>query len=81
MQSAIRIVKRGSSVATTALSANEVEKTVQQREHETVNTVKSWIAEWEQRKRSLQAAAFELVRSLENSRQNSAQAFAVTNVK
>ena len=79
MQSKIRIIKRGSGVSTNPLSASDVEKTVEQRERETANTVKSWIAEWEERKRVLHAAASSLVSSLENRGQNSPRQFAVTN--
>ncbi|MGH9880017.1 MAG: hypothetical protein ACRD6N_01175, partial [Pyrinomonadaceae bacterium] len=60
-------------------ATNQLEKTVEQRERETANTVKIWVAEWEERKRALHAAAFSLVRSLENGSQNSPRRFAVTN--
>ena len=77
MQSKIRIIKRGTGVSTNRLAATDVEKTIEQRERETANTVKSWVAEWEERKRALHAAASSLVRSLEHSSQNSRR-FAVT---
>ena len=67
MQSRIRIIKRGAAGNTNNLSANEIEKTVQQREREMANTVKSWVAEWEARNRALKTAAVSLIRSLENS--------------
>ena len=79
MQSRIRIIKRGTDVSTKALCANNVEKTVEQRERDTANTVKSWVAEWEERKRSLRLAALSMVRSLETSGQDSKRGFAVTN--
>jgi hypothetical protein len=79
MQSKIRIIKRGTSLRTNLLSASDVEKTVEQRERETATTVKSWVAEWEERKRALHAAASSLVRSLEHGSQNSPRQFAVTN--
>ena len=69
MQARIRIIKGGAGGNTNGLSANEIEKTVQQREREMANTVKSWVAEWEARNRALKTAAFSLVRSLEDSRQ------------
>ena len=68
MQSRIRIIKRGAGGNTNGLSANEIEKTVQQREREMANTVKSWVAEWEARNRALKTAAASLFRSLEDSR-------------
>jgi len=77
MQSRIRIIKRGAVGNTNALSANEVEKTVQQRERDTANTVKSWVTEWEARNRLVQAAAFSLLRSLENGSESSTRRLAV----
>ena len=67
MQSRIRIIKRGAGGNTNGVSATETEKTVQQREREMANSVKSWVAEWEVRNRALKTAAASLVRSLENS--------------
>jgi hypothetical protein len=61
MKSRIRIIKRGAVANTTNPSANKTEKTVCQHQRETANTVKSWIAEWEERKRLLDAAALSLV--------------------
>ena len=79
MQSGIRIIKRGTAVSTNSFSASKLEKTLEQRERETASTVKTWVAEWEERKRALHAAAMELVRSLENSSENPTRRFAVTN--
>ena len=79
MQSKIRIIKRGAGGTTNGLCANEIEKTVQQREREMVNTVKSWVAEWEARNRALKAAAFSLMRSLEDSRPLPAPQFGLIN--
>ena len=67
MQSRIRIIKRGAGSNTNDVAANEIEKTVQQREREMANTVKSWVVEWQAQNRALKAAAASLVRSLENS--------------
>lgn len=67
MQTRIRIIKRGAGGNTNGLSMNEVEKTVQQREREMANAVKSWVAEWKARNRALKAAAASLMRSLEDS--------------
>ena len=74
MQARIRIIKGGADGSTNGLFATEIEKTVQQREREMANTVKSWVAEWEARNSLLKAAAHSLVRSLD-SRQNSPQPF------
>lgn len=76
MQSRIRIIKRREAVSTSGASPNQVEMTARQRERETVNTVKSWIAEWETRNRSLKAAAFSL---LQDGSENSTRRFAVVN--
>ena len=67
MQSRIRIIKRAAGNITSGLSANEIEKTVQQREREMTNAVKSWVVEWEARNRALKTAAASLIRSWENS--------------
>ena len=75
MQSRIRIIKRGAGGNTNCLSANEIEKTVQQRERDMANTVKSWVAECEARNRALKAAAASLIRSLKDSRPGPAPQF------
>ncbi len=68
MKSGIRIIKRNAGGNTNEPSANQSGKTVWQREREAANTVKSWVAEWEERKRLLDRATLSLVRSLEPSR-------------
>lgn len=65
MQTRIRIIKRGEGVSTSGTSHNQVEKTGQQSERDTANTVKSWIAEWEVRNRAIKAAALSLLGSLD----------------
>ena len=79
MQTRIRIIKRGEDGSTSSPSPNQVERTARQSERETANTVKSWIAEWEARNRAARAAAFSLLRSLENGSENSTRRFAVVN--
>jgi hypothetical protein len=64
MKSRIRIIKRGAVANATNPSANQTEMTVCQRERETANSVKGWIAEWAERKRLLDAAALSFVRSM-----------------
>ena len=75
MQSGIRIIKRCAGGDTNGLSATEIETTLQQREREIANTVKSWVAEWEARNRALKTAAASLMRSLEDSRPSPAPQF------
>jgi hypothetical protein len=79
MQSRIRIIKRSSQGATTnSLPAQQSgDRTDRQRERDTANTVKSWVAEWEARNRLVQAAAFSLLGSLENGSESSTRRFAV----
>jgi len=79
MQSRIRIIKSGAERNTNSGSVHESDKTDQQRERETANTVKGWITEWEARNRAVKAAAFSLIRSLENGSENSTRPFAVVN--
>jgi len=77
MQSRIRIIKRSEGTTTNSLPAVQSDMTDRQRERDTANTVKSWVAEWEARNRLVQAAAFSLLRSLENGSESSARRFAV----
>lgn len=77
MQSRIRIIKRGADANRNSLPANQSEKTDRQLDREMANAVKSWVAEWEARNRLVQAAAFSLLRSLENGSESSTRRFAV----
>jgi hypothetical protein len=77
MQSRIRIIKRSEGATTNSLPANQSDRTDRQRERDTANTVKSWVAEWEARNRLVQAAASSLLRSLENRSESSTRRFAV----
>jgi len=77
MQARIRIIKRGAPNAINRLSANPTAKSEQQRERETVETVKTWVADWEQRKRSLHDAAILLLRSIDRGSENTTKEFAV----
>jgi hypothetical protein len=79
MQSRIRIIKRSEGATTNSLAADQSDRTERQRERDTANTVKSWVAEWEARNRLLQAAAFSLLGSLENGSESSTRRFAVVN--
>ena len=64
MQTRIKIVKRGTSNGRTQPSMNRTLKSERERERETVATVKNWIADWHDRKRSLQQAADSLISSM-----------------
>jgi hypothetical protein len=77
MQSRIRIIKRSEGATTNSLAGDQSDRTDRQRERDTKNTVKSWVAEWEARNRLVQAAAFSLLRSLENGSESSTRPFAV----
>ena len=80
MQSRIRIIKRGEGATTNSLPVDQSDRTDSQRERDAANTVKSWVAEWEARNRLVQAAAFSLLRSLENGSESSTRRFAVGKV-
>ena len=71
MNSGIRIIKRGTSAKPNSM--RHAEKTEQERERETATTIQSWVAEWEERKRSLQRVTFAFVHGLDQSRQTSVQ--------
>ena len=66
MSSRIRIIKRGALRKPESSAVHHVEKTEQERARETASTVKGWVAEWGERKRSLQIASFALVRTLDH---------------
>ena len=77
MQPRIRIIKRNESANTNSVAGNQTTKTESQRERDTANMVKSWVAEWEARNRVVQAAARSLLRSLENGSESPTQRLAV----
>jgi hypothetical protein len=64
MQTGIRIIKRAAQTGGSDPSANPVAKSDSERERETVDTVKAWIADWHERKRTLQNAADSIIRSV-----------------
>jgi hypothetical protein len=59
------------------VSANPIIKSHRERERETVNTVKAWVADWEQRKRSLHDAAILVLRSIDRGGENTTKEFTV----
>jgi len=77
MQSRIRIIKRSEVAITNSAPADQSERTDSQRERDAANTVKNWVAEWEARNRLVQAAAFSLLRSLENRSESPTRRFAL----
>ena len=77
MQAQIRIIKRGSHNGMDRVSANPIIKSDRERERETVNTVKAWVADWEKRKRSLHDAAILVLRSIDRGSENRTKEFAV----
>ena len=76
MKAKIRIIKRGVAANTNSLAANQGTKTDSHGDR-TANTVKSWVAEWEARNRLVKAAAFTLLRSLENRSESPTRQLAV----
>jgi hypothetical protein len=77
MQERIRIIKRSSQNCVNGVSANPIIKSDRERERETVNTVKAWVADWEQRKRSLHEAAILVLRSIDRGSENTTKEFSV----
>ena len=77
MQARIRIIKRGTAKDMNGFSANPTAKTDRQIERETVDTVKGWVVDWHERKRSLNDAAILLIRSIDRGSENTTKEFAV----
>jgi hypothetical protein len=76
MQTGIRIIKRGAQNGRSNRSANPVAKSDSERERERVETVKAWIADWHDRKRSMQEAADVILRSIGARRERPTNRFA-----
>jgi hypothetical protein len=79
MQSKIRVIKRGSSNKTISFAAAQFQKSKRQHDRELANTVKGWVADVEQRKRLLRAAAIKVIRSLDGGCESSTRRFAAGN--
>lgn len=77
MQTQIRIIKRGTAKGMNGFSAKPTAKTDRQIEREMADTVKGWVADWDQRKRSLHDAAILLIRSIDRGGENTTKEFAV----
>ena len=70
MEGRIRIIKRGTPNGTNPIAAIPTAKSDRQRERETSETVKTWVADWQQRRRSLHDAAILLIRSIDRGSEN-----------
>lgn len=77
MQARIRIIKRGTAKAMNGFSAKPTTKTDRQIERENVETVKTWVTDWQQRKRSLHDAAILVLRSIDRGSEDTTKEFAV----
>jgi hypothetical protein len=77
MDGRIRIIKRGAPNVINPISTNPTAKSDRQRERETVETVKTWVADWQQRRRSLHDAAILLICSIDRGRENTTKEFAL----
>ena len=76
MNSAIKIIKRGTSGKLNNVPLPPVDKTESERKRDTASTVQEWVVEWAERKRSLQIAAVVFVRALDQSSPTSGTAVA-----
>ena len=63
MQAGIRVIKRGAQDGMTGGFSQLAAKSDREREREAAETVKAWVADWQERKRSMQSAAVLLIRS------------------
>ncbi|HEU5235666.1 MAG TPA: hypothetical protein VFU37_00910 [Pyrinomonadaceae bacterium] len=72
MDSRIKVIKGGTRSNPNSL-ASTPGKTERERKRETADTVKSWITEWEERKRSLRKSALTLITCLDQLSQNTKQ--------
>jgi len=79
MQARIKIIKRAANNGMTAVPSNPIAKSDRQRERETVNTVKAWVADWETRRRSLRNAAEAILCSIGDRRERQTKRFATVN--
>lgn len=64
MQARIKVIKPGTGRVMNGCSVKPTIKTDRERERETVNTVKGWVADWHERKVQMQRAADALIRSM-----------------
>ena len=79
MQAGIRIIKRGGQSGRSELSTDHVAKSDRERERETVKTVKTWVADWETRRRSLRKAADAILCSIGDRGERQTKRFAIVN--
>jgi hypothetical protein len=69
MDSRIKVIKGGTRGHPNNL-AGATGKTESERKRETADTVKNWITEWEERRRSLRTAAFTLLTCLDQRKED-----------
>jgi len=79
MQARIKIIKRAANNGITGVPSNPTAKSDRQRERETVDTVKAWVADWETRRRSLRNAADAILCSIGDRREKQTKRFAIVN--
>lgn len=79
MQARVRIIKREAQNGMNAVSKNEIAKSDREREREAVDTVKGWVADWNERKLSMQKAALLMLLSIDKGRESSTKRFARAN--
>ena len=76
MQAGIRVIKRGAQSDRSEAPTDHVAKSDRERERETVDTVKAWVADWETRRRSLRNAADAILCSIGDCRERQTKRFA-----
>ena len=64
MNSRVKVIKGGTRTNSNSV-ASTIQKTERERERETADSVKSWITEWEERKRLLRKSALTLITLLD----------------
>jgi hypothetical protein len=79
MQARIKIIKRAANNGMPGVASNPIAKSDRERERETVNTVKAWVADWETRRRSLRSAADAILCSIGDRRERQTKRFAIVN--
>ena len=75
MQTGIKIIKRAARNTPTNHPPSPRMKSDRERERERADTVKAWIADWNERKRALQKAADSIISSIKGRRESSTRGF------
>lgn len=66
MPQAAKVIKAGAIGESDGLTDNQVARTERQRNSQTTQTIKGWVAELKERKRALRTSAVRVIRSLES---------------